>query len=282
MINVAQTIKTKNFSIGRIHYLNEDETNFIIEEIFHQNCYLDNFLTLPANSIIFDIGANIGIFSLYALKLCDHKTEIYCFEPIPTTFECLKKNLGYYENVHLVMAGISNVENKTSATFTQFGSSSLTATYRPSEKITSNYKPLLDIDTLMKITSLHNKQYYNLLKNFPFLRPYLVKKYYNAVTKESKVECKLISLGQFIEQHQLNVIDLIKIDVECAELDVMESIKPEQFAKIRQFSIEVNDINQRANKICNLLTKHHYQIQCHENPLFKLPGFNHKMILAKK
>lgn len=275
-------IKTKNFPIGHLHYLNEDETNFIIHEIFDQNCYLENYLSLNPDSIIFDIGANIGIFSLFALKACNNKAEIYCFEPIPITFECLKKNLANYPNVHLYRKGISNVEKETKTTFTLFGSSSLTATYRPDEKIISNYKPLLELDNLIKFTYSYNKDYYYLLKNYPHLSSYLIKRYYEAITKEAKVVCKVISLGQFIERHQFEHIDLIKIDVECAELDVMESITSVQFERIRQFSIEVNDIDHRADKICELLDKHHYQIKSFENPLLNLPGFNHKMVLAKK
>lgn len=42
------------------------------------------------NSIFFDIGANIGIYSLFVSKVCN---RVYAFEPEPKNFSRLKKNI---------------------------------------------------------------------------------------------------------------------------------------------------------------------------------------------
>ncbi len=46
---------------------------------------------LRPNDIFFDIGANVGSYTILASGHCKAKT--FCFEPIPTTFEALRKNI---------------------------------------------------------------------------------------------------------------------------------------------------------------------------------------------
>lgn len=53
--------------------------------------YLKNNV-IKKDSIIFDIGANIGNHSLFFALFCDVK-KIECFEPVKDTYEILKKNI---------------------------------------------------------------------------------------------------------------------------------------------------------------------------------------------
>ncbi|HHU0093041.1 TPA: methyltransferase, partial [Legionella pneumophila] len=110
---------------------------------------------------------------------------------------------------------------------------------------------------------------------------YLIKKNYKHQTLETKVRCHLTALGRFIENNQITRIDLLKIDVEGAELDVINSIKPEQFSLIKQLSIEVHDIDNRVEKLVSYLQKQGYITYVDRNPIFAELGFNHHMIYAK-
>ncbi|HAT9649275.1 TPA: methyltransferase, partial [Legionella pneumophila subsp. pneumophila] len=112
-------------------------------------------------------------------------------------------------------------------------------------------------------------------------RNYLIKKNYKHQTLETKVRCHLTALGRFIENNQITRIDLLKIDVEGAELDVINSIKPEQFSLIKQLSIEVHDIDNRVEKLVSYLQKQGYITYVDRNPIFAELGFNHHMIYAK-
>ncbi|HBD9320630.1 TPA: FkbM family methyltransferase, partial [Legionella pneumophila] len=153
--------------------------------------------------------------------------------------------------------------------------------YKPTDKIISNYQPLLNYETLLKLSSFQNKPLYYQLKYLPFLRNYLIKKNYKHQTLETKVRCHLTALGRFIENNQITRIDLLKIDVEGAELDVINSIKPEQFSLIKQLSIEVHDIDNRVEKLVSYLQKQGYITYVDRNPIFAELGFNHHMIYAK-
>ncbi len=134
---------------------------------------------------------------------------------------------------------------------------------------------------MLKLSSFQNKPLYYQLKYLPFLRNYLIKKNYKHQTLETKVRCHLTALGRFIENNQIARIDLLKIDVEGAELDVINSIKPEQFSLIKQLSIEVHDIDNRVEKLVSYLQKQGYITYVDRNPIFAELGFNHHMIYAK-
>ena len=65
----------------------------------------------PNISNILDLGANIGLFSLYFAKLCP-SAVIYSFEPVKPTYDILKENIELNElnNIVAVNVGISNKE----------------------------------------------------------------------------------------------------------------------------------------------------------------------------
>ncbi len=280
---MSNTISSQEFSIGKLYFVNEFEARGLIYEIFYQKSYLANFLTLKPGAIIFDVGANIGVFSLFALHQCDHDALIYSFEPIPISFECLKKNLApFKEKVRLYNLGIGNVIEDCSVEFTLFGKDLVTATYKPMDKIVSNYNLLLNYKNLIKIAQKLNKLLYYQLKYLPFLRHYLIQRNFKNRTAQTKISCTLTSLGRFIEKNEITHIDFLKIDVEGAEFDVIKSIKPTQFPMIQQLSIEVHDINNRVEHLSKYLKEQGYIIHLDRNSLFERLGGNQYMIYAKR
>jgi FkbM family methyltransferase len=220
---------------------------------------------------------------VFAINQCEADAQIYSFEPIPANFQCLKKNLAAHTHIAKIYnEGISNVTTDCFMDFTLFGKDFATATYRREDKLISNYAPLLNYNTLLEITKTTNKSLYYQLKYLPFMRHYLIKKNYMNQTIETKVRCKLTSLSAFIENNQLNHIDFLKIDVEGAEMDVIQSIHPKQFSIIKQCSIEVHNIENRVTKLANFLTEHGFFVKICKNPMFESLGFNHHMVYAKR
>jgi hypothetical protein len=48
-----------------LFYLGQEETEFIYEEIFIEKEYLKHGITINDEDCIFDVGANIGLFSIF-------------------------------------------------------------------------------------------------------------------------------------------------------------------------------------------------------------------------
>tara|TARA_Y100001968_G_C19371165_1_gene725202 strand:- start:563 stop:1411 length:849 start_codon:yes stop_codon:yes gene_type:complete len=61
--------------------------------------------------IIFDVGANKGIYSQIVLKRCPD-SFIYAFEPIPFVFSLLKDSLGESSKVKIFQSALSNKEGE--------------------------------------------------------------------------------------------------------------------------------------------------------------------------
>ena len=54
--------------------------------------YTAGGLAFPAGGVVFDVGANIGMFSLMAGERMRGAGRIYAFEPVPAVFDCLRAN----------------------------------------------------------------------------------------------------------------------------------------------------------------------------------------------
>lgn len=62
----------------------------IVDEIFFQKVYTPGFLGIHRGDVVIDIGANIGVFSLYAAK--EGAGKIYAIEPLPENIRAIKQN----------------------------------------------------------------------------------------------------------------------------------------------------------------------------------------------
>jgi len=63
---------------------------------------------------VLDLGANLGYFTLLAARLVGEKGRVYAFEPEPTNYSLLLKNieLNGYSNVVAVQKAVSDVKGK--------------------------------------------------------------------------------------------------------------------------------------------------------------------------
>jgi hypothetical protein len=78
---------------------------WMYNEIFRDACYLHNdfFKMDEITEVIFDCGANIGLFTLWAALRCPNAT-IYAFEPIPQIFYTMTRNIARYNFSNRVQA----------------------------------------------------------------------------------------------------------------------------------------------------------------------------------
>jgi FkbM family methyltransferase len=85
----------------------------VIKEIIQYHCYDPKDFTVGENDIVFDIGAQIGIFSVYAAFQAKNG-KVYSFEPLPDNFSLLKENaeLNKCANIVLYNAALTETGGK--------------------------------------------------------------------------------------------------------------------------------------------------------------------------
>lgn len=124
--------------------------------------YFSNFKEILPKSVMIDIGANIGTFTLYMVRKCKGLT-IFCYEPDEENFKCLKENIKLnslhntftYEMAVGAQNNSVKIYSKKDRKFGTTGSSTTTKT--------ENYK-IVRCTTLKDIIEKNNVQKCDLLK----------------------------------------------------------------------------------------------------------------------
>ena len=94
--------------IGDIYCLNKPEARATLHEIWDDKLYFQEGVSISPDDIVFDVGANIGVFTLFAAK---QAAQVYAYEPIPQTFEVLQHNIhlhGFESTAHARKIGLSD------------------------------------------------------------------------------------------------------------------------------------------------------------------------------
>jgi FkbM family methyltransferase len=102
-------VNSLNWNNKNVYYRTSTSDMTLIYEILLQSRYKSEYF-FPNEikpSIIFDIGGNIGITSIYLSSIFPD-AKIYTFEPLPENFEILKKNVKYYKNIQAFNIGLGS------------------------------------------------------------------------------------------------------------------------------------------------------------------------------
>src|SRR5439155_1315351 len=79
---------------------------------------------------------------------------------------------------------------------------------------------------------------------------------------------RLRTLSSIIAEEGIERIDLLKVNVEKSELDVLRGLDPEDWPKIRQAVIEV-DQHDHVEPITLLLERHGFEVLVEQDPLLR-------------
>lgn len=101
-----------NFKIEQGEASNESyiETQKVVHEIFKENVYQINPYDFSDSMVFIDIGANIGITSVFVASFNDDeqrvkdwgRIKVHAFEPVPANVRLLQENVeinGYYQDI---------------------------------------------------------------------------------------------------------------------------------------------------------------------------------------
>jgi FkbH-like protein/FkbM family methyltransferase len=243
-----------------IAHLNAYETDYLYQEIFEDQCYLRHGIQLRDGDTVFDIGANIGLFSLFVLSRCKNPT-IYAFDPAPAVHDLLQANCAAYgsSNVHALSLGVA--DRPGTAPFTFYEKSSVFSGFLSDEG-----EDRAAIQNVVR----------NMLKR-QALPGESVEEYIAELTadrlRRKTYECRLTSVSEIIREHGVERIDLLKIDAEKSELDIIRGIAEADWPRIRQIVIEIHDPTREAIKqVEALLTGKGFRCAVEQETLLERAG----------
>jgi FkbM family methyltransferase len=252
----------------KVYAPSEMEARTLYREIFTERAYSCHGIEVSDGNCVFDVGANIGLYSIF-LAQSHRDLKIFAFEPIPHTFSILRKNIDAFvpirndSQIKLFNFGLSNKSGRSQFEFDRFAS--LAATMRPEEVDWAG----AGISDLQKISVLPPRLAERLLNALS--KPYLgwlvaammISILFFSIARKrlflQKIECELKTLSDVIKEHEVGAIDLVKIDVEGSESDVIEGIAEEDWPRIRQFVVEVHDLDGRVEKMRSVFENRGYR-----------------------
>lgn len=222
------------------------EAEHFYEDLFEKEIYLRHGVTLAPGDCVFDVGGNIGMFALYVHRHAPG-ARIYTFEPAPPLFERLQANLGMNgARVRAFNFGIAEAERTARFTFYP-NSSGMSSFYADAQQERDVLRVMMDrqrergmeeLDTLLEYADE------------------LLDERFAAV----EMECRLRPLSAVIAEEGVQRIDLLKVDVQKAELEVLRGLGDDDWPRIRQVVMEVHDLDGRLGEITRLLEARGFRV----------------------
>jgi amino acid adenylation domain-containing protein/FkbM family methyltransferase len=237
-----------------IAHLNKNDTDDLYKEVFTDENYLRHGISVRSGDCVFDVGANIGMFTIFAQQRWP-QAKVFAFEPIPTTYEVLRANVELYgPNATTYNCGLS--DRSGTATFTFYprvsASSGMYADAGEDEQIVRAYMANQDERLTAFADDLMEGRF-----------------------EKQSFTCQLKTVSEIIREHDIERVDLLKLDVEKAELDVLRGISQEDWPKIKQLVAEVHDIGGRLDEFGALLRQHGFDYVLDQDAAFENTGLYH-------
>ncbi|HVG07844.1 MAG TPA: amino acid adenylation domain-containing protein [Thermoanaerobaculia bacterium] len=231
--------------------LNRNEADLIYREIFEERTYLRNGITLQDGACVFDVGSNIGLFTLFVHQQV-RNPRVFAFEPIPAVFERLRANGELYGlDAKLFNFGLSDLSREAAFTFYPkwSGMSGLYADAAEDEAITRAFLRNQDSRLAEHADELLDGRF-----------------------SGQTVVCRLRTLSEVIREQGVEWIDLLKIDVERSELDVLNGIEDADWPKIRQIVIEGHGYREEIAHLSDLLERRGFRVVAEDDGLLAGTG----------
>jgi FkbM family methyltransferase len=182
----------------------ERTTQYIYDEIFVGGTYDHPQIKLPERATIIDVGANVGLFTIWAARKHSPRT-ILAYEASPITHECLVENVTCHVDSAVTRATCINLAVSREA------GRELVLHQPP---WVAGISTILDGKTLPWIDELRDK----------------------GELHTHKVRSTTVS--HEMAEHGLAAVDLLKVDVEGHFMEVLEGIAPADMAKVRNIVLE--------------------------------------------
>lgn len=230
---------------------------FQIGEIVRDRCYLRHGIEVNEGDVVFDIGANVGVAAAFFAEVCGAGT-IHSFEPAMPIFELLSENVANYPACTPHAFGIAREDGWGDFTF------------YPRAAAMSGFHADADRDAA---------QVQRIMENLGLSSGDVSAELEDRFDAEI-LSCESRRLSRVIAELSINRIDLLKIDVERAELDVLGGLADADWALISQLVVEIHDEKGEADSLSDDLRERGFEVAVDQEDAMR--GTAVKVLFAKR
>ncbi len=241
---------------------NRNETDYLYDEIFRKLAYARHGVRLPDDAVVLDVGANIGMFSLF---VAGHRprARILAFEPLPPIFATLEANAGaYLPGARLFRHGLAEREREERFT------------YYPRYSMMSGASAYADPESEVEVIKrfLDNERRSGSARAGALLAAADELLAGRFAAEEHPVHLRRLSA--VLAEEGIERVHLLKIDVQRAELDVLAGLDDADWPRIDQIVMEVHDAPGEATagrlaELTALLEGRGYQVTVEQDALLE-------------
>lgn len=226
-------------------------------EIVRERAYLRHGVEVREGDVVLDVGANVGVAAVFFAAVCGARV-VHSFEPVPAIFKLLRQNTERYPACVVHPFGLSSAEGEVPITY-----------YPRATAMSGLYAdPAADRD-------LVRAALVNLGSTAEEADRELEGRY-----EPVEAKCELRRLSTALDAESLEWVDLLKIDVERAELDVLEGIDEDDWPVIRQVAVEVHDTDDRLAWVTEMLAERGFTVAADQDE--PLRGTPVHMVYARR
>ncbi|HVP29666.1 MAG TPA: FkbM family methyltransferase [Myxococcota bacterium] len=230
----------------RLQHPDPSQLWFQLAEIAGEQIYLRHGIEVGEDDVVLDVGANVGVAAAFFAVQCGARV-VHSFEPVRPVCELLRKNVSGLPACVVHEQGLSRASGESAITYYP-GAAAMSGLYADPQRDRALVRAVL-----ANLGVPADEADARLANAFEPLT----------------LRCELRTLSSFLREEALARVDLLKIDVERAELDVLAGIDEADWPVIAQVVVEVHDEGGRLDAISGTLVDRGFRVAHEQDPAMR-------------
>lgn len=220
--------------------------------------------------VVFDVGANIGLFTLAALARSDERATVYAFEPVPSIRHVLSLNTARFADGRVKVLPFGLSRQRGVLRFTHLprlpGRSFTYLDAAESRQARAKFEASL-------LADIDDGRVLPWLRRLPRPLRGLAGGIVARIAAADTVYCEARTLSEAMQELGVERIDLLKVNVEGAELDVLDGIADDDWRRIRKIVLELDHFSSRtADTVARLEARGYSRVIAAQTEDARRPG----------
>ncbi|ANP52393.1 FkbM family methyltransferase [Streptomyces griseochromogenes] len=245
-----------------LHSINRWEASFLREEV---GGYFTHGIECMPGATVLDVGANIGVFSAAVYERLDGEVRIYAFEPVPPLHATLERNAREFFNGRLTALpyGLASRDDEIDFSYVP-AATILSSSSRDQGNIEAERRRV----TASVVEMIRQGGLGPALRRVPApILTLLVSRQLRVMRRLETHRVRVRTLSSALDEQGIDHVDLLKVDVEGAELDVLRGIEERHWPLVRQAVVEVERWQQNRDTVCEVLLAHGFTVSTEQDPV---------------